>query len=97
MVQGRCCHSASVADMCYGKIDGLPTTELRREPRCAVEQSFGAIALLAGRQLADVASSAMLVMRGLPSQLQRDSVARCSCLERASWSCHVQHDRSPSL
>ena len=41
-----------------------------------MEQVIGAIALLAGRQWADVASSAVLVMRGLLSQLPSTFVGR---------------------
>lgn len=40
-----------------------------------MEQVIGAIALLAGRQWADVASSAVLVMGGLLSQLLGTFVA----------------------
>jgi hypothetical protein len=41
-----------------------------------MEQVIGAIALLAGRQWAGVASSAVLVMRGLLSQLPSTFVGR---------------------
>ena len=65
----------------------------RQEPRYVAGREIGAIALLAGRQLADVASSVVLVMRGFPSQLQsicrveasRTGNALVTCTFR-SWS-----------
>jgi hypothetical protein len=81
MAQAHCCHGVFVADRCYGKTDVLPTTGPRQGPRYAAEQELGAIVLLAGRQLADVASSRVLVMGALPSQLQ--NVSRVGALHCA--------------
>jgi hypothetical protein len=80
MAPGRCCHGAFGTDRCSGKIYGLLTTRRRQEPKRIARQETEATALLAGRQLADVASSGVLVMRGCPSQLQY-AVA----LELSSW------------
>ena len=62
MAPGRGYRCASGAGMASGKTGGQRATRRRRAPRRAAGREVEGIALLAGRQLTDVASSTVLVM-----------------------------------